>query len=108
MCHAYRGRLWHGDAKWIAPRQTKRPAAAGGCDGPSNLPLRSASYATARTLLMKLSTSPVSDVDWLDKLAAAFSTPDAARPVSFAADETVAMLRVTVDVASAVCCTVLA
>src|SRR6266702_3267341 len=90
------------------PRERKWLAAARGCDGPSNLPLRPASYATARTFVMKLSTSPVSEDDWLDKLAAAFNTPDAARPVSFAADDTVAILRVTVDVASAVCCTVFA
>lgn len=34
--------------------------------------------------------------------------PEAARPVSFAATNTVAMLRVTVEAASPVCCTVLA
>ena len=57
---------------------------------------------------MKSSTSPVSSVDWLERLSAAFSTSVAARPVSFAAPLTLAILRVTVDVAAAVCCTVVA
>ena len=40
---------------------------------------------------MKPSTSVVSEVDWLDRLAAALSTPPAARPVSFAAELTLAL-----------------
>jgi len=57
-------------------------------------------YATARTLLIKLSTSLVSEVDCFDRLAAAFSTPAAARPVSFAAELTLALGGVMPDVRS--------